>query len=648
VTGGPLQPAPWAELELPGRRLSLCRLEGEEALSHPFRFRVTGAPGDAVAGDGEFSSGQRVRLRWGDGLGGRRSLAGQVTAWQVDEDRRLHAVIEPRLAQLARRAGYRYFPQAELEALTRRWLVAVGYDRGDPLWYVEEAPTERRPLLQAGESDLALLQRLWAQAGVTLSWRDGADERPRFTDGAVGLPRLETEVRLPGTDAPVAVEADWCVRVRAMRTPRPVPPGLEEATAAHLRRVRREGQAAGSQWLELVTRRVGMGAGVRVPVVVTGAAGEADIAGWGRWFLVTRVRHNLVSADQATSTGGAACRAEVEAVPEIVGATPRPYRPPEPVPPVRRLPVPARICKDGQPGATGAGEHPRWCLKDVAVRLLPFPPGGAGGCWQAPLVDGERVLVGCREGDADAPVLLGSLPVSGQRHPAASSRGRVGAYTTPEGRGVYLPGGGRRGERHAAGVRLDAAADGVHAVAARGGEEEEDRVGLEAGAGPLKLRAGAPGIGERAGAQRRERIEGERRVQADGGIVARCERTAALRAAGSVRLGGQGGLTADAGSDLRLHAGESLRVLAAEGTRLRVRRGEGSWQVQRGQLHLSAGAEISLRSRDGTVNLHNATGSAGIAVDAQGEVRIWGRRVVLDAEGVLSLGAEVHHRGGSG
>nr|WP_242510207.1 DUF2345 domain-containing protein [Halorhodospira halophila] len=170
---------------------------------------------------------------------------------------------------------------------------------------------------------------------------------------------------------------------------------------------------------------------------------------------------------------------------------------------------------------------------------------------------------------------------------------------------------------------------------------------MDAGAGPLELLAGLGGLRERAGARRRERVGGSRRVSAKSGIAGRSERATAVQATGPVRLGGAGGVAARSGRDLHLRAGDTLRVLAGDGTRLRTRRGDGDWQVERGDLRLVAGGDVSLRSRNGTVTLRNASGSAGIAVDADGVIRIWGWRVMLDAEDALRLDAEVHYRGGS-
>ncbi len=648
------QPRPWAELELEGKRHPLRELWGEEMLSQPFRFRVAGYTAAGDRGRGAGAPGCTVRLRWGDGLGGWRCLAGQLTAWRRGsgaggERDRFEAVIEPRLARLGLGGAHRFFPRVNLEELTRCWLAGVGYAWADPVWRVSEAPAWRRQVLQAGASDLLLLQRLWAQAGVTLAWQDGVHERPLLTDTAAGFPQADGALRLPGGGAgPGLTEPGWCVRLQETGSPRPVPPGLDDAVAVHLARMRRQAQAARRRWLALATRQVGPRAGLRTPVLVVGEGGDREIADWGRWYLITRVRHSLWCEDDTVADAALfGYRAELEAVPEVVGATALPYRPPEPAQFPQRQPVPARICTDG--GRLVAGDERRsgLDLPESVVRLLPLPRGAGRSGWHAPLVDGERVLVTCLDGDPDAPVILGSLPVSGQRHPAIESGGRVAAYTTRAGRGVFFPGAGYRGDRHSAGAVLDAGDGRARALAVRGGADSGHRVALDAGAGPLELLAGPGGLRERAGARRRERVGGSRRVSAKSGIAGRSERATAVQAAGPVRLGGAGGLAVRSGRDLHLRAGDTLRVLAGDGTRLRTRRGDGDWQVERGDLRLVASGDVSLRSRNGTVTLRNASGSAGIAVDADGVIRIWGWRVVLDAEDALRLDAEVHYRGGS-
>ncbi|ABM60948.1 contractile injection system protein, VgrG/Pvc8 family [Halorhodospira halophila] len=646
--GGPPQPRPWAELEVAGMRLLLRRLEGEEALSRPFRFRVTGR-GDGGLEGGLELLGQPARLRWGDGLGGARSLAGRVTAWQTGPGTRssadrFEAVIEPGLVQLANRADHRFFPRVHLEDLTRCWLSAVGYEWADPRWRVHEAPAWRCGVLQAGESDLALLQRLWAQAGVTLGWLDGAREQPLLTDSASGFPCAETELRLPGTDpARGTAEPGWRYRMQPAHPPRPAPVGLDGDVKAHWMRVRRQAQAVRQAWLDVATRRAGLGAGFRVPVVVAAEDGGREVADWGRWCLITRVRHRLTCTADAPG-GGGEYRAELEAVPEIVGDAALPYRPLEPARCPRNLPIPARVCADGSRGAEA--QRSGLYLPESVVRLMPLPHGARRGAWHVPLVDGERVLVGCLDGDPDAAVILGSLPVAGQDHPGAESRGQAGAYTTPGGRRLLLPGAGRCGEGHLSAVVLDAGGGSPRVAVTRGNGDHGDGAELDAGAGPLGLRAGAGGIRERAGGERRERVAGDRRVAAQGGVEGRSEQTSSFQVAGQARLGGHDSLTARAGRELRLHAGKVLQVLAADGTRLRTRQGDGCWQVERGDLRLAAGEDIVLRSRGGVVTLRNTAGSAGITVDAQGGVRIWGRQVILDAEGALRLDAEVHHRSG--
>ena len=130
-----------------------------------------------------------------------RRIAGIVTAVAIEElepidgklAQRLDIDVEPRLARLALRTDCRTFQHMTADAIAKHVLEGAGYSADEIEVKLGEALPEREWVVQYEESDLAFLQRLLAEEGVsfTATETDDVDHVVLF-DGDRGSATPET------------------------------------------------------------------------------------------------------------------------------------------------------------------------------------------------------------------------------------------------------------------------------------------------------------------------------------------------------------------------------------------------------------------------------------------------------------------------
>lgn len=179
-------------------------LEGEEALSEPFRFRLLLLPkGDLSAAD---LVGSRLALELVGSKRGPRRLGGIVTRVRRRGEDLLEAELEPWLALLGRHVDQRIFQHLAVPELVQRLAAAFGFGtvRSD---LVQSYP-ERDYCVQYAETTLDFVSRLLEDAGIgyRIDCSDGADTLV-LVDDASAFPASAVDEAL--AFRPLPPGAEW-------------------------------------------------------------------------------------------------------------------------------------------------------------------------------------------------------------------------------------------------------------------------------------------------------------------------------------------------------------------------------------------------------------------------------------------------------
>ncbi|WP_290634334.1 contractile injection system protein, VgrG/Pvc8 family [Aquisalimonas sp.] len=642
---------PWGRVWLGQTAFPVKRLDVREWVSSPFR-----AWAYVVVGKGEQAPartdiiGQPAHLEWGNGDWGRRCRGGVVT-WLRGGDcaqtgrRYFELTIEPRLTQLARGRATRLFTAVEHRELVAHLLHRAGYPapamdwRGDTL-------ERRRHLLQAEESDLDLLQRVLARAGVCYAWGDGAEECIRFVEDPRDFPlHAQTAVLSPQSVAPGAHGFDRHAFVRQLAVPptAPVAPRMRE-DAQRLRTVRRQRADAATCRLKASGPRADLTAGDRLKVA---SDDGPDVP-----YLLVHTHHRL-NLDRSGEQVPGGFQLSLEAVPEWDDGQERIYRPPEPPKVARPLAMSAEIVSRSTRGPEafpGGGARLRLAQDEQPSGELPrvtaFNGRGSssGAGWYTPLADGNRVLVSCLEHDPDAPVILGVLPTARNRQQAARTKGRDGAWVSAAGQGLTVTSAGVRVPEQTHLTLHSPGADNCLQFRVED-ERVSELVRLASEKGLLNLECGGDLL-ERTGGDRRDDVAGDDTLTVNESVTVAGEAGVYVRAAQSINLTGGSGVRVASGGALQLRAAKGATLRGAAGTRVRLSGGDGVWQTLGGDLQLQAAGPIRLRSHRGTITLTNASRSAGLSVDSGGRTALWGGDVTLRANGSLVMQGDVDYNTG--
>ncbi len=406
-------------------------------------------------------------------LGTERRIAGIVTAVAMEEladidgepRQRLEIDVEPRLARLALRTDCRTFQHLTADAIARKVLEGAGYAGSEIEVSLGEAPPEREWVVQYEEADLAFLQRLLAEEGVSLATieKNGVDHVVLF-DGDRG-PASPGTLPFKGS-AGLDLAADYIADVTMESAPRPGKVtmreydfekprlGLEVSEAADadrdfevfVPRGRYTEEAAGKRKAKLHLEALRTGRNqVKAASTALGLAVGTTVTVEGHPY--ERLNAELWLREIRIEYGEAQARARVEI--EAVLVEDGPVRP-EPIAFDASI---AGLQSAFVTGASGqeisADEHGRVTLwfpwdrmgpKDekssLPVRAMQMPLGGSQ---LTPRV-GWEVSVGAFEGDLDAPLVLGRMMNAAAPPPyplpAGKTKFALQTATTPGGGSV--------------------------------------------------------------------------------------------------------------------------------------------------------------------------------------------------------------------
>ncbi|MCG5529626.1 hypothetical protein LRD18_01895 [Halorhodospira halochloris] len=664
----------WARVEVAGIVLQITAIDGEEKLSAPFRFDFSGPL------DGECSRlwqsnlivGNVAKLSWANSGWAPREVSGVVTSWSsgdcpVSGERRFTGRIEPCINQLNWNHSTRLYSRIEKRELVAQLLAKVGYDEDDFDWRVGSSTGQRGFILQAAESDYALLQRILAREGIYYTWIDGPTERPIFVDDSSALPGLQLRPNSCDNQLKVAPGntlghqhgyglSGYRIREKLVEQP------FVSAAKAHrytdagfdierLQRIYSE-RSTGQQYRFFAWGYCSaLRAGVCVNVSDLAAGGDDFVSRYEGRHLIVSARHRL-----RRGSSGQEFWVEIESMPELLGSKLLRYRPELPATQVRPLVMSAQVANSGhgagraQTAAAGmarveavVAEEGFAPISDPVQRLQPFAsPAVHGAGWYTPLSGGNRVLVSCFDHDPDLPVILGVLPQAREKPLAPPFKCHDGGVQTRTGQGLLVEGAGSCA---ADGSRISLHSPGLASLLdiKLGQSRSADMVRLACAEGPIELDCQAQAQ-EIAAGQRSEAVAANDRLEVANGCASfDSAANISVRAGGSAVVGSSESLNCSAAGNVEFNAKAGMAITAGHDLELGSAGKGVEVQVDQGRFSLQAQESLDVSSLNGMVSFANGANSAGVAVSAQGSVRIWGNSITIAADQNISLTGDVEY-----
>lgn len=678
-------------LQVGSKSLPVLSLDGQEALSQPFSFQFEVLADQTLSIPATIGQSGLASVTGRDGRS--RNLSGVVT--EVEEQgvhhdgrRKLGVRLESRLATLRYHLDQRMILGQSVVDLARDLLLRNGFTLQQIQFYLTRSYPARPTTLQAGESDLAFLQRLLAGVGIFF-WSSVEDETEvvRFSDHNSHCPMLNLPPvrytprtgmdpslgsfgaksgiqRLEVRQSMVASEFQVCDRSEqqpdlaiagAARVPG-VTPDSPNPTQVHFGTGALGPDQARSQ-AQLLAERAAVES-----FELTAQGDIADFAAGDTFsldaallsvnlsgdYLITRLRHRasqkagegVAGEDLAYSNEASLIRRET------------PYRPAQPPRPQLPMTFTARI-EAGGPYAQ-LDEQGRYRLRphfdreekthaqaSIPIRrLTPYggPPGEQPTGLHLPLRDGAEVLLSCLNGDPDRPMIVGSVPNPQTASPVTSANAHQNRLRTAGDNELCLD---DKIEQEAITLRTFAGHNLLQLNAAALGHQI--RLASEQGAmqwqakKTIKIESGET-LSERSGCDRIHTVENRHQTTTNSGEIH-------YQAATDILQSATNNLRLEAGQNLEASAGTHLRIDVEEGKQLTVHGPQASFTVQDGNLQIQAAKEIEIRG-DGGGDIRIGQGGGGLVIKADGTVALYGNRVNLKGGGVTFNGVVNYQLGG--
>ena len=353
---------------------------------------------------------------------------------------RLEAV--PRLWNLSRTADCRVFQNMSVAEIVR---AVVEEGAAAPLSFATEPPHAKRPYtVQYNETDLDFIQRLLDEVGCGYFFRHERGQHTMVVTAAnAGFPAVSggpLVVREDGSDSPEAL-TEWREARRAGPTSAVALDYDMLKPSQLLRDAKGAAAASGGEWEvfrwpggqavrpDAQPARLGMEAAEGAGLVLAAAGSAPGVFAGGKLavrlalegaaaqhFVVTEVRHDAHDDTHLTASAGAGYRNALSLIPVA-----RTWRNPAPRPRPALPGVQSAIVTGPQGEEVHCDEYGRiklrflWDRKGERdersscwVRVAQPWAGKGRGFWALPRI-GDEVLVAFVDGDADRPVVIGSL-----------------------------------------------------------------------------------------------------------------------------------------------------------------------------------------------------------------------------------------------
>ncbi|WP_394828989.1 type VI secretion system Vgr family protein [Pendulispora albinea] len=438
--------------------LRVASFEAVEELSSIFAYTIVVAtdPDPEAIASLEAALGSDARFAVTKGGDVSRIVHGIITRVQPDgafkgeTQARVVFVLEPRLANLRHRGGFRIFQNMAMHEIV---LALCDSEQIKCSWLIKGRPPKREYCTQFNESDFAFIRRLASDEGMHFYFtHDDEETTLTFANDPGGYPEIEPKIRIPFNDTIGAVDSEHVRSIRRSQNVRvgafehrdynflePNNPlvaraetaGKETAANSHKREFRDypgwsvqkdgEGKARAQMRLDELRSDASVVAGTALSLRLSPGRtftleGHRE-DGFNRKLLVTGVR--MSGAVQGALRDGSGVRGgtrptEFKAVPAEV--TIHPKRRPKPQ---SRLQS-ARVVgpKDGDPYVDERGRVKVQFFWDrdgkfdenssCWIRMMTPAAHLDEGFWQAHKV-GSEVVVGFIDDDIDRPMILGAV-----------------------------------------------------------------------------------------------------------------------------------------------------------------------------------------------------------------------------------------------
>ncbi|WP_305045826.1 type VI secretion system Vgr family protein [Geoalkalibacter sp.] len=652
-------------------------LSGEDALSHPFCYRLDILVPEGFRPGGFLGLPARITLHGADG--GTRGICGIATAFAQQAphpDRRacFAVSVESALARLRLRRDTRIFLHQSLPEILLAVLGAHGIEAQRVRLRLSAHCPVRPWTLQVNESDLDFLDRLLAQAGI-FYWSE-ADEDAEilvFADHNAHLPeRQGAPLRYqPGG----GLEPEGC-GIRALRVRERLvtdffevqekslhqPAQTLRAQAQNSGQARRRAyrfapgvahldearQLARTAAEEEGARRLELHAQADVADLRCGQVLRLDATAFSPRYsgeYLIKALNLRLSQRAGLQAAGAdlAFSCEVILIPRDT-----PYRPPRRERPEIPFTFSARIessnlsaslDEQGRTQARSDFDQSGAAHGEASIplrRLSPHagPPGDLPCGLHTPLHDGAEVLMSCLNGDPDRPVLIGALPNPATPSPVTSANRSHNILRTAAGNQLLMD-----DTRESEVIRLSTFAG--NNILELNAQALGERIRLAAAQGTLSLQARTTqrlqcgeSLTEHSGNDRLHNIEQHQRTTTRGGEIHHQAHTDIRhQAAQAVQL--------QSGQNVELSSARHLRFDLERGQKLTVKGPEATFSVQNGDIHIQAAKGIDIQGRGGG-DITFAQNGGGFIVTADGRVRIFGKTVSLSGQGGARLNGPTH------
>ena len=671
--------------------LPVTALEGQEALSEPFKFQIEVLAQRGFSVTGNLGLPGVVTIGGKDGI--KREVAGVVTTLEEtgshhDGRRYVNVWLESRLALLRQQHDTRIILSKSVTEIVTELLQRHGFSPAQLQFHLTHTYPLRPYTLQAGETDLDFLQRILARAGIFYwsSVEEGV-EVLHFSDHNTHLPfiarkivRYQPAVGMETTHAALEVTAIHRIELQQQmvatefrihdrnenqpalavagskhsRTPagdfNPVQShfgsgaqGPDEARAQA--QLRAERAAVDAFQMLAASNLVDIGCGTTFSLDATLLSSE--ISGD---YLPIRVRH---CASQRAGAGAAGTDLVYTNQAWLIRRE-TPFRPAQPPRPELPMTFSARIESAGPCAHLDEGgryrvrthfeREPR-AHTEASIplrRLTPYggPPGHEATGMHLPLLDGTEVLLSCLNGDPDRPMIVGAVPNPASASPVTSANPQQNRWCTAADNELCLD---DKIDQEALTLRTFGGHNILHLDAAAVGH----KIRLASAQGAMQLQAkktmhiqSDASLIERSGDDRIQTVENRHQTATQTGEIHHQAATDYHQsAAANIRL--------HAGGNIEQSSGRQLRIDVEQGKQVTVEGAKASFTVQDGNLTIQAAKEIRITGQGGG-DIHFGQGGGGFIIKADGTVQLYGNKITLKGSSGVNLNGKVNYAVGGG
>src|SRR5690554_1575666 len=311
-------------------------------------------------------------------------------------------------------------------------------------------------------------------------------------------------------------------------------------------------------------------------------------------------------------------------------------RPPYPTPVIlpedHPLVFPAEITgAAGQPQPNKVGQYifNSFNQSDVRSRypgLLLRPYAGKKAGWHFPLVGGSRVLITFLNGDPNRPLILGVLPHKDAPGPVTNKNARQHRIVTPAQNELTL-------DDKAPCIRLQSLSSDLHLEL--NAQEGEPFLRMAAHYGVISLKA-AMDLYFKATQSTRHKIKQDRTTQIKNNHQTQAEENIHWQSGQHLILNAKQSLSQTAGETLQLQSGQDIHLTAQKNLTVKTQKGH-HIQVPQGSLIKKIKGDITIEGQGGG-DLILGNDTAGIKIDSQGKIKLYGKTINFKGSNVTFNG----------